>query len=131
MIEVDCTEMTLDEQLAMASAISEDLAGDAVGIIKDTKIVLDILSERISVSDVEDVVVRFVSRRKESQHYSLEVNGASIVIHTPDPLARSKGRKDSGQMLPPNLLHCPFTSCGFVTPYQELYDVHVKSHFGW
>ena len=131
MIEVDCAEMTLDEQLALASAVSEDLAGEAVGLIKGTKIVLDNLSARISVSDVEDVVTRFVSRRKESQHYSVEVKGGSIVIHTPDPLVRSRGRRDSGQMLPPNLLHCPFTSCGFVTPYQELYDVHVKSHFGW
>jgi len=132
MIEVDCSEMALDEQLALASAISDGLPGRAVGLIKDTKIVLDTLSGKVPLSDVKQVVAEFVSKRKEAQYYSVETRGGgTIFVHCADPLARSRGRRDPGQMLPPNLLKCPFASCGFVTPYRELYDVHVKSHAGW
>jgi hypothetical protein len=132
LIEIDCSEMTLDEQFALASTISESLAGRAVGLIRDTKIVLDTISGSVSLGDVQHVVAEFVSKRKESQYYSVEVKGGDIiVVHSADPLARSRGRRDPGQMLPPNLLKCPFASCGFVTPYRELYDIHVKSHGAW
>ncbi|MDE1854170.1 MAG: hypothetical protein KGI38_10575 [Thaumarchaeota archaeon] len=33
----------------------------------------------------------FVSKRKEAQHYSIEEKGGCIVVHTPDPLVRSRG----------------------------------------
>ena len=131
MVEVDCSEMTVDEQIALASAISEGLTGRAVGLIKDAKIVLDTFGGKVSASDVQQIVAQFVSKRKEAQLYSVEADGGHIVVHTPDPLVRSRGRKDTGQMLPPNLLKCPFASCGFVTQYRELYDVHVKSHAAW
>ena len=123
--------MSLDEQLALASAISERLAGRAVGLIKDANIVLDTISGEVSLREVRQIVAEFVSKRKEAQFYSLETKGETIIVHTPDPMARSRGRRDSGQILPPNLLKCPFASCGFVTPYREVYDVHVKAHAGW
>ena len=118
--------MTVDEQIALASAISDGLAGKGVALVKDTKLVLDTLSGKISSGDVLALVRRFVSKRREAQLYSVEAHGDKITVHTPDPLARSRGRKDTGQLLPPNLLKCPF--CNFVTPYQELYDVHFRSH---
>ena len=126
MIDVDCREMTVDEQIALASAISDGLAGRAVALVKDTKIVLDTLSGTVPAGEVLALVRTFVSKRGEAEHYSVELSGEEITVHTPDPLARSRGRRDTGQLLPPNLLKCPF--CSFVTPYQELYFVHVRAH---
>ncbi len=120
--------MTLDDQLALASAISEGLTGRAFAIVKDDKIVLDVISSSVDVAEVINVVRIYISKRKDARLYSVEAEGDDIIVHTPDPLSRSRGRRDSGQMLPPNLLKCPFSGCGFVTPYQELYAVHVRSH---
>lgn len=125
MIEIDCKEMDLDEQLALASAVSDGLKGRGVAFVKDDKIVVDELS-KVPVGDVASAVRSFVERRNDRSGYSVEVGGDSVVVHTPDPLARSRGRKDTGELLPPNLMKCPF--CNFVTPYQELYNVHLRSH---
>jgi len=126
LIEVDCSEMTVDEQLALASAISDGLAGRAVALVKDDKVVLDTLTGKTTPRDVLTLVRNFVLKRKEARLYSVELTRDTIKVHTPDPLARSRGRKDTGQLLPPNILKCPF--CNFVTPYQELYDIHFRSH---
>ena len=123
-----CRELTVDEQLALASAVSEALSGKALALIKDDEIVLDTMSKDVSATEVANVVSKFVSNRKDSQYYAVEPQGDEIIVHSPDPLSRSRGRRDSGQMLPPNLLKCPFSGCGFVTPYQELLTVHVRSH---
>jgi hypothetical protein len=118
--------MTLDDQLALASAISDALGGRGVALVKDDKIVLDAMSNRVAADEVARIVKVFVSKRKDADYYSVQEDGDSILVHTPDPLARSRGRRDTGQLLPENLLKCPY--CAFVTPYQELYDVHVRSH---
>lgn len=125
-IEVDCSEMTLDDQLSLASAISDGLGGRAVALVKDDKLVLDTMSNEVGVDEVANLVRGFTSKRKDAQHYSVETDKDDVKVHTPDPLARSRGRKDTGQLLPDNLLKCPY--CPFVTPYQELYDVHMRSH---
>ena len=126
MIEIDCSEMTLDDQLALASAVSDGLGGRAIAMVKDEKLVLDTMSNKVMVGEVTSVVREFCSKRKDAKYYSVEADGDQIIVHTPDPLARSRGRKDTGQLLPDNLLKCPY--CPFVTPYQELYDVHMRSH---
>ena len=118
--------MTLDDQLALASAISDALDGRAVALVKDDKLALDTLSNSVTIGEVVEVVRGFVSKRKDAQYYSVEADGTEVLVHTPDPLARSRGRKDTGQLLPDNLLKCPY--CPFVTIYQELYDVHMRSH---
>ena len=123
MIEIECAEMTVDEQLALASAISDAFAGKAVALTKGTRIVLDALSE-VRVEKVVEEVRGFVSKWKDREHYSVDSDGPRVTVHTPDPLVRSRGRGRPG--LPPHVLQCPF--CGFVTPYQEPYEVHVRSH---
>lgn len=125
MIRVDCGEMTLDEQLALAAALSDSLAGRGVALVKDSSIVLDELSP-VSLDEVAGVCRGFTSKRSEAGEYSVEERKDVVVIHTPDPLARSRGRKDAGQLLPDNLFKCPF--CPFVTPHEELYVVHCRSH---
>ena len=128
MIRVDCGEMTVDDQLALAAAISDGLSGRGVALIKDDGIVLDAMTGSIEADAVSALVRVFVSRRKEPQYYSVESKGDEILVHTPDPLARSRGSKDAGQMLPDNLLKCPYASCGFVTPYPEVMRNHVLIH---
>lgn len=124
-MQIDCSQMTFDEQLALASALSDGLGGRAVALVKDDKIVFDELSN-VSTDEVLRLTRAFVARKKDASLYEVQANGDDVVVHTPDPLARSRGRKDTGESLPPNLLKCPF--CGFVTPYKELYDVHFRSH---
>jgi hypothetical protein len=74
--------------------------------------------------EVEAIARHFVSRRKDARHYLVERDWDFLVVHSPDPLGRRRGRKKAS--LPGNLLQCPF--CSFVTPYQELYNIHVRSH---
>ena len=126
LLEVDCSEMTLDDQLALASAISDGLGGRAVALVKDDKLALDTMSNKVTAGEVADVVRGFVSKRKDAKYYSVEADGDEIKVHTPDPLSRSRGRQDTGQLLPDNLLKSPY--CAFVSPYQEMYDVHMRSH---
>lgn len=125
MITIDCHELTLDEQLALAAAISDGLRGKALALIQDSKIVIDPLkSDETAPAEVEAITRHFVSRRKDAGHYAIERDGDSLIVRTPDPLSRGRGRKRA--QLPGNLLQCPF--CFFVTPYQELYNIHVRSH---
>jgi hypothetical protein len=125
MITIDCHELTVDEQLALAGQITGSLQGRGVALVKDEAIVLDQLSsEKVDTEEVLRVVQAFVSRRKDAEHYSAEIDSDKIVVHSADPLARSRGRREA--RLPPNLMQCPF--CSFVTPYQEMYTVHVRSH---
>jgi len=131
LIQVDCHELTFDEQLALAGDLSDALGGRALALalVKDETIVFDALqAPGAQRGEVEEVVRKFLSGRKESRYYSSEWDGTVLVVRSADPLARSCGKKDSGQMLPPNLLKCPFSGCGFVTPHQELLTVHVRSH---
>ena len=125
MIVVDCSEMTLDDQLALASAISDGLGGRGVALVKDSTLVIDAMS-KVGAGEVLGLVRSFVSKRKDARYYSVEPDGERISVHTPDPLSRSRGRKDTGQLLPENLLKCLFFF--FVTAYKEIYTVHVRSH---
>lgn len=96
-----------------------------MALVKDTRIVLDSMSNAAPVpSEIEPIIRLFLSRRRDAQHYSVDIDDGTFVIRSPDPLARSRGRK--GGQLPENLLKCPY--CIFATPYQEVYDVHVRSH---
>ena len=126
MLRVDCHELTLDEQLALAGAITGGLGGRAVALIRDDDIVFDQLSGGPpDPQEIQKLVLDFVARRKDSQHYSVERDGDTVIVRSPDPLARSRGKKHPG--LPENVLQCPL--CAFVTPYQEMYDVHLRSHY--
>jgi hypothetical protein len=124
-LEIDCSELTADEKLALASQISDDLDGKAIALTKGDSIVLDQLAEEeVSLWTLKAIVEDFVSRRKDAEHYSLEVDGEVIVVHSADPVAAM--RKKPENTLPPNLRQCPY--CAFITEYEEEYVVHVRSH---
>ena len=127
MILVECSELSADEKLALASQISDRLEGVAVALVKGEDIVLDSLSERrLEPSTVKDAVTDFISRRKGAAHYAVEVLGERIVVRSADPVSAMR-RKEQNQ-LPPNLKQCP--CCGFVTQYEDLLMLHVRLHGG-
>jgi hypothetical protein len=125
LILIDCNELSADEKLALAMQVSDRLDGVAIALVKGENIVLDELSEqKPELSVVKDVVQDFISRRKDAEHYSMEEVGERIVVHSADPIKSM--RKKAQNRLPPNLIQCPH--CGFITPYAELYAVHVRGH---
>jgi hypothetical protein len=125
MIEVDCAELSNDEELALASEISDRLEGRALALVKQDSIVLDQLTdERLDVEALRPIVGDFMSRRKDSEHYSFEVDGQKIVVHSADPIAAS--RRKAENTVPPNLMQCPY--CWFITQSEGEYTLHLKSH---
>jgi len=125
MIIVDCSELSADEKLALASKISDRLEGVAVALVKGEDIVLDALTDaKPEPSAVKDAIAGFISRRRDGEHYSVEVIGDRMVVHSADPIAAM--RRKAQNQLPPNLVQCPF--CGFVTPSEELLILHVRLH---
>lgn len=122
---IDCSELTMDEELALAAEISDSLKGQGVALVNGAKIVFDSFEEGLlDENAVESVVWEFVARRKGHEFYVVERVGDSLVVHSADPVAAMRRR--ATEKLPSNLLKCPF--CSFVTPYQELYLVHTRSH---
>ena len=125
MITIDCHELSADEQLALASAISDVLQGRGIALTRDKDIVIDpIMGPLPDFAEIEAIVRRFIGKRHESSHYSVESLGDMLVIHSPDPIKAAHGRRPA--LLPDNLMKCPL--CGFVSPYEELYNVHLRSH---
>ena len=125
MILVDCSELSADEKLALASQISDTLEGLAVALVKDDTIVFDELTKkRLETSIVKDAISAFISRRKDAEHYSLEVLGERIIVHSHDPIAAMS--KKTQNKLPPNLHQCLY--CAFVTEYEEELQVHERTH---
>jgi hypothetical protein len=111
--------------LALASAFSESLEGSGLALIKGDDIVIDQLTgNRIEVERIVSIARAFTSKRKDSSLYSVEVDGDTVIVHSPDPVAAL--RKKTTNRLPPNVLQCP--ACGFITSSQEKYDFHLRSH---
>jgi hypothetical protein len=125
MILVDCSELSANEKLALASQLSDKLEGVAVALVKGEDIILDALSaEGPEPSAVKDSVTDFISRRKDAAHYTVEVAGERIVVRSADPVSAMRNKKQN--QLPPNLKQCSF--CGFVTQYDDLLMLHVRLH---
>ncbi len=94
MLRVDCKELSEDEELALASSISDSMEGTAVALIRDGEIVIDVFeADKVSVVLVAGLVKDFVSRRKDSSLYSVESEGDKVVVHSPDPLVGTRRRK--------------------------------------
>jgi len=125
MIVIRCKELTTDEQLALAEEVTSKLGGAGIALARGPDLVLDQLGKEALRRDaVEGAVKDFLARRPDGPHYSYEWVGDSIVVHSADPIrAMGERRKPS---LPDNVFKCPF--CAFVTPYEELYVVHYRSH---
>ena len=125
MLQVDCSELSGDEKLALASEISDRLGGMAIALVKSDMVVIDDFREPpIDIETLRAIVSGFVSERRESHQYSLEVDGERLVVHSAEPATLSQKAENA---LPPNLKQCPM--CSFITQYDEEYTVHVRSHY--
>lgn len=125
MIVIDCSELSSDEKLALADRISDELSGKALALVKLNSLVIDQLTDQpVGASQVLEIVKAFVSTREDAQWYSVETKGETIMVHSADPVASAHRKRDN--QLPPNVKQCPF--CPFVTPYEEMYQVHMRSH---
>jgi hypothetical protein len=127
-ILIDCSELSADEKLALASQVSDSLEGIAVALVKGENIVLDELSDekKPDLPVVKDIAVDFISRRKGGSVYSVEVVGEQIIVHSTEQVEATTKKKTQNQ-LPTNLHQCP--RCAFVTPYEELLVVHERAHY--
>jgi len=123
LIGVDCSELTGDEMLALASAISDGLNGKGVAIVKDDKILVDqIRGSKISAAVVIPILEAFVAKGKDPARYSLEVSKSSMIVHSRNP--RREGSKKEIRRRPPGFLQCSL--CGFLTRDQEHLTLHVR-----
>ena len=65
---IDCSELTTDEELALASAISDSLKGQGIALVNAERIVFDYFGEgQLDEREVESVVSEFVAHRKEHE----------------------------------------------------------------
>ena len=125
MLEVDCTELSTDETLALAASLDDSLEGRVVAFVKGDSIALDQIGEdRVRVEELVQAVNKFIAARKDAAHYSVETEGEKVTVRSPDPVAAKAGKRPA--RLPDNVWACPF--CPFVTPYEEMYNVHFRSH---
>jgi len=121
---VDCSELTSDEKLALAGKVSDTLEGVAIALVKDDKIVFDVFGKGLDPDLVKGAVEEFIARRKDGEHYSLEVAGERMIVHSADPVAAMK--KKAQNKLPPNVHLCHY--CPFITEYEEELTVHERTH---
>lgn len=125
LIVIKCAELTTDEQLALAESVTESMSGKVLALARGKDVVLDLLDDEAPQSGAVEAAVKFfLAKRADAEHYSFERDGDTIVIHSPDPVKAERHRRVPG--LPDNLYKCPF--CPFVTPYEEAYVVHYRSH---
>jgi hypothetical protein len=111
--------------MALAGEISDSLEGRGVALLDDKAIAVDLFdSWEDADKAIEAVVDKFIASRKEGAHYSAERSGNRIIVHSADPVKGMSRRRT--EKLPPNLFKCPW--CPFVTPHEELYVIHYRSH---
>ena len=125
MITVDCSELTQDEQLALAASISDELQGKSLALVNGDSIVIDRISgPELDVAQLMRLVEKFVSKRKDANHYGIERQGDKVVVHSPDPLAAYRTR--THYRVPPGTYQCP--ACGLILPDEGRYQTHLRTH---
>ena len=93
---IGCQDLSTDEQLALASAISDVFQGRVVALTRGKDIVIDtLLGTPPEPEEVEAIVRRFIGKRHYSAHYSVERKGDFFTVHSPDPIAGAQGRRSA------------------------------------
>jgi hypothetical protein len=125
MIKVDCSELTEEEQLALAASISDELQGKSLALVNGSNIVIDQISgPKLDVAQLVHLVEKFVSKRKDVNQYGVERHEDKVVLHSPYPLAAKRTR--SYYRVPPGAYQCP--ACGLIFPDEGRYQVHLRTH---
>jgi len=125
MVQVDCTQAS-GLEVELASYFSERLKG-VLPLVKRRKVVFDETSSGrgLTTTEVVDVLKSFLAARSLSRDYEIALERDEITLRAqkPSPARKFKG----GHRPPPNLHICPH--CGYVTPYEDVYWIHVKTHY--
>jgi hypothetical protein len=125
MIKIDCSELTQDEQLALASTISEELQGRSLALVRGSDIVIDRLSgPDLDGPQLVQLVGRFIAKRTDPALYEIESEDDTIMVHGPDPIAAKRSR--TVHKVPPGAFQCP--ACGLLLPDEGRYQTHVRTH---
>ncbi|MEM1584424.1 MAG: hypothetical protein QXF28_07820 [Nitrososphaerota archaeon] len=108
-----------ENTINLAASMAEELVPlEIVPIIKNNEIVLDDSSSSrpLSVEEALQYVRRSLERLKTKYRY-IYVKRETICV---------EDLEGEEKKYEPPLLFCPF--CGYVTQYEEIYWIHVKSH---
>ncbi|MGD0145577.1 MAG: hypothetical protein ABSB53_01835 [Nitrososphaerales archaeon] len=125
MVEIDCSELTQEEQLALAATISDELQGKSLALVKGNSVVIDRISgPKLDVAQLVHLVEKFVSKRKDADLYSVERQEDKVIVHSPDPLAAESTR--THYRVPPGAYQCP--ACGLILPDEGRYQIHLRTH---
>ena len=109
-----------ENAVKLAAFLAEKLTPRKIlPIIKDSTIVFDeeFAEHPLEIKELQEYVKEGLSEMKIS-HKSIEVQNEKIIIED----FSGKDKEVKG-----HLLVCPH--CGFVTPYEEIYWIHVKIHY--
>src|SRR5215471_1438758 len=105
--------------------ISESLVGKAVALSKGEDLVLDVFpGANVVERDVEKLVREFVSRRKEPDYYSVELDKGRIVVRS--QIGFGPRVKKFTNRVPPGVHQCP--ACGVVLGDEPAYLRHLRIH---
>lgn len=125
MIEVDCSELSQEEQLALAASISDELQGKSLALVKGSSIVIDPISgPKLDIAQLVHFVERFVSKRKNVNYYDVERQEDKVVVHSSDPIAANRNRTQ--YRVAPGAYQCP--ACGLILPDEGKYQIHLRTH---
>jgi hypothetical protein len=125
MLEVDCSELTQEEQLALATSISDELQGKSFALVRGNSVVIDWISgPRLDATQMVHLVEEFVSKRKDASYYRVERQKDKVVVHSPDPIAANRTR--TRHRVPPGVYQCP--TCGLILPDEGKYQIHLRTH---
>jgi hypothetical protein len=125
MIKVDCSELSGKAKLTLAEAISEGLGGSGLALLDGNGIAIDALSgQEIAVDEIQSILKAYISGRKDASPYTVERDGAHLVVHSSVPVSAREKRVE--ERLPPGLFKC--SVCGFVTTSQDGYQDHLRIH---
>ena len=125
MLQIDCSELSPDEKLTLASEISDALEGRALALVKLDAIVFDQLSdEKVGVDTLQPIVSDFVSRE---ERLAVLRSGGERGDRDGTFGRPHRGSEEEDRVHPAaDLRQCPY--CSFITQYEEEYTVHVRAH---
>ena len=120
MITIDCKDLE-DLMLEAAVYLADNI--EAVTAIKTACIALDPLTDsKLNTKNVKTHLEGFLTKRGILQDFIIKVDGEKIKV-----TAISERKIEDKNVQSPFLM-CPH--CGFVTPYEEVLDVHMKADLG-
>ncbi|MGD0477340.1 MAG: hypothetical protein ABSB29_04125 [Nitrososphaerales archaeon] len=100
---INCSELTMNEELTLASAINDSLKGQGIAMVNGEKIVFDPFGGGLDERATESVVSGFVAHKKGHELYSVEPVADSLLVHSVDPVAGAREKEKASHAGPRGL----------------------------